>query len=126
MRRAAALLCLVLLPACAIVRTEVGTRVPGIDGLEVGVTTREQVLAQLGPPRLVRRQFDGELYTWRTWRGRSRSITILPIFVRLFFWEDARLLRDDVTLLFDGEGVLRAVGRRLETAEAEAGSDGVD
>ncbi len=126
MRLAAALLCLALLPACAIVRIQVGTQVPGIEGLEVGVTTREQALAQLGPPRLVRRQFDGELYTWRTLRGRSRSIAILPIFVRLFFWEDARMLRDDVTLLFNREGVLLAVGRRLETAEREAGSDAVD
>jgi outer membrane protein assembly factor BamE (lipoprotein component of BamABCDE complex) len=121
-----ALACLLLLPACAIVHSEIGTAVPEVDGLQVGVTTREQALAALGPPRLVRRQFDGELYTWRTLRGDSRSITVLPVFVRLFYWQDARLLRDDVTLMFDEGGVLRAVGRRLETAEADAAGDGVD
>jgi hypothetical protein len=118
-RLAALALALVLLPGCAIVRTEIGAPVPDIYGLEVGVTTREQALARLGPPRLVRRQFDGELYTWRALRGHLRSVTILPILVRLFYWEDSSLLRDDVTLLFDERGVLRAVGRRLETAEKE-------
>jgi hypothetical protein len=113
-------LCGVLLWGCAIVHTEVGTAVPPIDGLEVGVTTREQALDRLGPPRLVRAQLDGELYTWRTLRGRRRSLTVLPVFVRLFYWESSRLLRDDVTLLFDDQGVLAAIGRRLETAEAES------
>lgn len=126
MRRAALPICALLLCACAIVRTEVGAGVPAIDGLEVGVTTREQVLERLGPPRLVRRQFDGELYTWRALRGHSRSVTILPVLVRVFYWEDARVLRDDVTLLFDESGVLRAVGQRLETTQdprPDAGPD---
>jgi len=116
-RLATALLCVALLPACAIVRTEVGAELPEIDALEVGVTTREQALSRLGPPHIVRQQFDGELYTWRALRGLNRSITILPIFVRAFYWEDSRLLRDDITLLFDEQGVLRAIGQRLETAE---------
>ncbi len=118
MRLGVALVCLVLLPACEIVRTQVGTEVPGIEGLAVGVTTREQALERLGPPRIVRRQFGGELYTWRMQRGYSRSIAILPVFLRLFFWQDARLLQDDVTLLFDDDGVLLAVGRRLESEES--------
>ena len=115
--RLVALLALLLLPACEIVRVQVGTEVPAIDGLEVGVTTREQALERMGPPHIVRRQFGGELYTWRAQRRSSRSITILPIFFKIFFWEDARLLQDDVTLLFDDEGMLQAVGRRLETEE---------
>ena len=76
----------------------------------------------MGPPRVVRRQFGGELYTWRMQRRASRSITILPIFVRLFSWHDSRLLQDDVTLLFDDDGLLLAVGRRLETEEEDAAS----
>ncbi len=42
---------------------------------------------------------------------------MLPIFVRLFFWEETRLFRDEVALLFDREGILRGIGRRLETGE---------
>ena len=50
--RLVALLALLLLPACEIVRVQVGTEVPAIDGLEVGVTTREQALARMGPPHI--------------------------------------------------------------------------
>lgn len=117
MRRVAVALLATTLTACALTYTRVGAEVPDGDGLEVGRTTREQALAQLGPPRLVRRQFDGELYVWRRQRGQSRSITILPIFVRAFHWEDSRLLRDELVLLFDPDGVLRAVGHRAETQE---------
>ena len=108
---------LLCLPACALTYTEVGRSLPDAQDLEVGVTTRSEALTTLGPPHLIRRQFDGELHTWRTLRGRERSITLLPILVRIFFWEDSRLLRDDLTLLFDHAGVLRAIGERIETGD---------
>ena len=117
MRLPVTLLVGMLLSGCAITHLEVGTWLPPIHELEVGATTREQALALLGPPRLVRRQFDGELYTWRILRGETRSIAILPVFVRLFFWQESQLLRDDVALLFDRSGVLRAVGVRRESQD---------
>ncbi len=114
-RRLAVVLLAAALGGCALSYTRVGADVPDGSDLEVGWTTREQALTQLGPPRIVQRQYDGELYVWRHVRGQSRSITILPIFVRAFHWEDSRLLRDDLALFFGPDGVLRAVGQRSET-----------
>lgn len=112
------LLALALLSGCSLTYTEVGVRVPDPDGLVIGLSTKPQVLEALGPPRLVRRQFDGELYTWRRTKTRRRSLKILPIYVRAFFYADGESRRDELSLLFDREGVLRGIGRRLETEES--------
>ena len=107
-----------LLCGCSLSYTEIGIPVPEADGLEIGRTTKSHVLEALGPPRLVRRQFDGELYTWRRTKGRRRSLEILPIFVKAFFYSDGESRRDELSLLFDHEGVLQGIGRRLETEES--------
>ncbi len=117
MRRLAAVAVAALLSGCSLVYTEVGVPVPAGDGLEVGRTTKAEALEALGPPRLVRRQFDGELYTWRRTKSRRRSLTLIPIYVRAFHYSDAESQRDDLSLLFDRDGVLRGIGRRLETEE---------
>ena len=70
-----------------------------------------------GPGTAACRQFDGDLYTWRRTKSRRRSLTLLPIYVRAFHYSDGESHRDDLSLLFDEEGVLRGVGRRLETEE---------
>jgi hypothetical protein len=116
-KRIASIIALGLLCGCALTYTEIGTRVPETQGLEIGRSTKPDVLEALGPPRLVRRQFDGELYTWRRTKSRTRSLTILPIYVRAFFYSDGESRRDELSLLFDREGVLRGIGRRLETEE---------
>ncbi len=111
------------LAACTLSYTRVGTEVPDTEDLEIGISQREDVLERLGAPLYVRRQFDGELYVWRRLQGRSRSVRILPIFLQIFFWEDSRLLRDDVALLFDRDGTLQGIGRRIETDEVEVPED---
>jgi hypothetical protein len=107
-----------LLSGCSLTYTEIGIPVPEADGLEIGRTTKPQALEALGPPRLVRRQFDGELYTWRRTKSRRRSLAILPVFVKAFFYSDGESRRDELSLLFDREGVLQGIGRRLETEES--------
>jgi len=111
------------LAACTLTYTRVGTEVPDTEDLEIGVSQREDVLERLGAPLYVRRQFDGELYVWRRLQGRSRSVQILPVLLQIFFWEDSRLLRDDVALLFDRDGTLQGIGRRIETDEVEVQED---
>lgn len=111
------------LAACTLSYTRVGTEVPDTEDLEIGISQREDVLERLGAPLYVRRQFDGELYVWRRLQGRSQSVQILPVFLQLFSWEDSRLLRDDVALLFDRDGTLQGIGRRIETDEVEVPED---
>jgi hypothetical protein len=107
-----------LLCGCSLTYREVGVPVPEVEGLEIGRSTKSDVLETLGPPRLVRRQFDGELYTWRRTKGRERSLVVLPVFVKAFSFSDGQSRRDELSLLFDREGVLRGIGRRLETEES--------
>ena len=118
MKWIASVIVLGLLSGCSFTYAEIGIPVPEATGLEIGRSTKPDVLEALGPPRLVHRQFDGELYTWRRTKKRTRSLTILPIYVRAFFYSDGDSRRDDLSLLFDREGVLRGIGRRLETEEA--------
>ena len=118
MKRIAWIVALGLLSGCSLTYAEIGIPVPEADGLEIGRSTKPDVLEALGPPRLVRRQFDGELYTWRRTKGRRRSLAILPVFVKAFSFTEGESRRDELSLLFDREGVLRGVGRRLETEES--------
>ncbi len=117
MKRVASLLLLGLLSGCSLAYVEVGVPVPEATGLEIGRSTKTDVLEALGPPRLVRRQFDGDLYTWRRTKKRKRSLTIFPYAVKAFSYSDSDSRRDDLSLLFDREGILRGIGRRLETEE---------
>ena len=106
-----------LCSGCALTYFEVGVPVPDPAGLEIGRTTVTEVLELYGPPRLIRRQFDGELYSWRRLKGAQRSLTLLPAYVRAFHYSRAESLRDDLSLLFDREGVLQGIGLRLESAD---------
>jgi outer membrane protein assembly factor BamE (lipoprotein component of BamABCDE complex) len=116
-KRVASVIALGLLCGCTLSYTEIGIRVPETDGLEIGRSTKPEVLEALGAPHLVRRQFDGELYTWRRTKNRRRSLILLPVYVRAFYYSDGESRRDELSLLFDREGVLRGIGRRLETEE---------
>jgi hypothetical protein len=117
MRRSAALVALLWLSGCTWTYTETGIPLPQREMLAIGRTTKPEALAVLGPPHLVRRQFDGDLYTWRRTTGRERSLTLLPVYVKLFHYSNGESRRDDLSLLFDREGILRGAGRRLETEE---------
>lgn len=117
MTRFAGLLCVALLSGCAFTNSEIGVPLPSAAGLVVGTTTKPEALAALGPPRLVRRQFDGDLYTWRQTKSRTRSITLFPMYVKAFFYSSGESRRDDLSLFFDREGILRGVGLRRESDE---------
>ena len=53
----------------------------------------------------------------RRLEGRQRSLTLLPAYVRAFHYSKAETLRDDLSLLFDRDGVLQGIGIRLESAD---------
>jgi hypothetical protein len=72
-KRFASVIALGLLCGCTLSYTEIGIRVPETEGLEIGRSTKPEVLEALGAPHLVRRQFDGELYTWRRTKPRRSS-----------------------------------------------------
>ena len=101
----------------ALAASELLLPVPPTEGLNIGRTTKAQALALLGPPRIIHRQFDGDLYVWRRTKSRKRSLTLLPVYVRAFHYSNGVSKRDDLSLLFDREGVLQGVGLRLENRD---------
>ena len=113
-RRLCLLAALPLVASCSWRTVRVGAPLPDARALEVGVTTREDALLALGPPRLIRRQFDGELYTWRYVESKTKTLDIIPYPISVFFYSDGEMREDDLTLMFGTDGVLRAVGIRHE------------
>lgn len=111
-RAAALIVALLLNVGCAFNHTEVGAPLPSASGLVVGQTTKPEALARLGAPVLVQRQFDGDLYTWRRTVTNRRSITILPVYVKAFYYSSGESRSDALSLFFDANGILRGVGRR--------------
>lgn len=103
------------LAGCAFTTTEVGRPIQGPEGLAVGFTTKAEALAKLGAPTLVQRQFDGDLYTWRRTLATRRSVTILPVYVKAFYYSSGESRRDALSLFFDAQGVLQGVGLRRES-----------
>jgi hypothetical protein len=96
-------------PGCYITTTLEGQPVPDATALQVGRTTKAEALEALGPPLSVRRQFDGDLLTWRRTAGRFetlRIIPLIPLYERTWGVSDADIL----TLLFDRQGVLAGAG----------------
>ncbi|MGQ0553900.1 MAG: hypothetical protein ACT4PU_11860 [Planctomycetota bacterium] len=104
------------LPACYLTHQTSGRDVPTSVGLVVGRTTKAEALALLGPPVSVRRQTDGEIFLYRQdeLRGsRLLLVPLLPIYERSIGSQRSDLLM----LLFDGAGLLAAVGEQRGLAE---------
>lgn len=99
-------------PGCRITRFEAGRVVPDTGALQVGVSTKADVMAALGPPLEVRRQFDGDLFIYRRVLSQSRQLLLFPL---LPFYADQRgsSRSEQVTLLFDERGLLAGVGRHV-------------
>ena len=113
--RFASWLLLLFTASCAWTHVRIGVRLPDASSMQIGVSTKADVLRVLGPPPVMRRQFDGELYTWRYTESYQESVKLLPVLVSLFFYSDGELLEDDLTMFFDRQGVLQAMGVRHET-----------
>lgn len=115
MSRALLLLAALALPACAIRDSRSGGLPPDASALVVGRTTKAEALALLGPPHVVRRQFDGDLLVWRADRAHSERLLLVP-FVPLYEDFEGEARTDLLALLFDRSGVLAGVGQRRDGA----------
>ncbi len=103
------LLALPAAPACSIRDTRSGGLPAGTAGLQVGRTTKAEALALLGPPHVVRRQFDGDLLVWRADRAHVERLLLVP-YVPLYETVDGASRTELLALLFDRDGVLAGVG----------------
>lgn len=111
-RALGAVLAALLLPGCFIGTYAAGPELPDDPGpLVVGQTTKADALAWLGPPHVVRRQFDGDLLVWRRRESRTESLLLIP-FVPIYRRTDGAAQDDMIALLFDPNGVLAGIAGR--------------
>jgi outer membrane protein assembly factor BamE (lipoprotein component of BamABCDE complex) len=113
---------------CTIQHYYIGSKLPteGMDGtIHVGVTTKAQVLAQLGAPDELRRQFDGDVFVYRYMRMNSSQIKIEePIrSTDLYVYKRVDEKSDRVVVLFDRAGLVSGVGVRMGTPELDADAE---
>jgi hypothetical protein len=115
-------LALLLFGACTIERVSVGSPIAGepAEWLVAGRTTKPEVLARYGPPDLIARQLDGDLFVWRYLRRNTATFTLEePVITNLMLFEYTRSDEKDdrLTVLFDAQGVVKAFGLRRGTPE---------
>jgi outer membrane protein assembly factor BamE (lipoprotein component of BamABCDE complex) len=104
------------------VRTSIGSPVredaPSV--LVVGETSKAQVLASFGPPDLIVRQLDGDVFVYRFLRRNTNTFTLEePVFTNFTFFTYTRSTEKDdrLSILFDARGVVSSFGLRRGTAE---------
>jgi hypothetical protein len=123
-RALASLAVLMLASGCIIVRTYVGNELPAIsDGqLIPGVTTKADVLQDLGPPDRLVRQYEGDVFVYAYIR-RNESTFMLeePVFTHLTIlsYTKEQEKSDRMVVLFDRSGIVSGVGFRRGTEQLD-------
>lgn len=122
LRACTSALALALLGACTIERVSVGSPIAGepAEWLVAGRTTKPEVLARYGPPDLIARQLDGDLFVWRYLRRNTATFTLEePVVTNLTLFEYTRSDEKDdrLSVLFDAQGLVKAFGMRRGTQE---------
>lgn len=116
---AAALLVILLVSGCTIGRIYRGAPLPADPSLIVeGESTKADVLRLLGPPDQIAHQTDGDAFVYRYERQNVSSIRLEePAITGLMVFSFRRQFnrRDQLVVLFDFGGVVRAVALERET-----------
>lgn len=101
---------LLISASCTVARQTIGRQLPAaLDDLQIGISTKADALALLGPPASVRRQFDGDLLFYRRDVVNSWGILLVPLLPIYSHWE-GEASSDILALLFDHRGVLAGIG----------------
>lgn len=115
----------VLLPlvaGCTIRRATLGSpvRIEEASALVAGEATKAEVLARLGPPDGIVRQFDGDIFVYRRVRRNTATFRISePVVTNLeiFEWTRSEQRHDSIVILFDPDGMVKQVGAARGTDE---------
>jgi hypothetical protein len=107
---------------CTLRRDYLGSpvRLDGTQAIVAGLTTKGEVLSQLGPPDGIVRQFDGDIFVYRYVRRNTATFRIEePVFTNLeiFSWTRSEQRHDSIVVLFDEEGIVQQVGAAEGTEE---------
>lgn len=110
--------------ACTIERTYVGNELNTVpDGrVEVGRTSKAEILELFGPPDRILRQYEGDVFVYAYIRRNSTTFALEdPTFTNLmiFTYQKTQEKSDRLVVLFDRAGVLSGIGFRRGTEQLE-------
>jgi outer membrane protein assembly factor BamE (lipoprotein component of BamABCDE complex) len=110
---------------CSIGRIYVGSEIKEEPEkkIQIGSTTKGQILEVFGPPARVQKQFDGDIFIYAYLRKNSTKFAIEePYITNITFFTYTRTQekKDALVILFDKEGVVKNYGFQKGTLELTA------
>ena len=115
-------LLMILTCSCSIGRVYVGSEIRNDpkERIQIGSTTKGDILENFGPPDRIQKQYDGDIFVYAFLRKNSSMLTIEePIITNFTLFQYTRLQqkRDGLVILFNKEGVVKNYGYQKGTKE---------
>ncbi len=107
---------------CSIGRVYVGSEIKPDprESIQVGLTTKSQILETFGPPDRIQKQYDGDIFVYAYLRKNSTKLTLEEPYLTnltLFQYSKVQQKKDALVILFDKEGVVKNYGYQKGTQE---------
>jgi outer membrane protein assembly factor BamE (lipoprotein component of BamABCDE complex) len=107
---------------CSIGRTYIGSEIRGDpkEKIQIGLTSKSDVLSIFGPPERITSQFDGDIFVYAYYRKNSSKFVIEePYFTKLtiFTYTKVQEKRDHLVILFDKDGMVKNYGYQKGISE---------
>jgi len=115
-------LLLTLACGCSIGRVYMGSEVRADpkEKIRIGSTTKGEILETFGPPNLIQKQYDGDIFVYAYLRKNSSKLKIEePYLTKFVIFQYIRIQqkRDGLVILFDKDGVVKNYGFNKGTTE---------
>jgi outer membrane protein assembly factor BamE (lipoprotein component of BamABCDE complex) len=115
-------LLMILTWGCTIGRVYIGSelRSDPKEKIQLGLTTKSDILSIFGPPDRITHQYDGDIFVYAYYRKNSSKFVIEePYFTNwtLFSYTRIQDKRDHLVILFDKNGVVKNYGYQRGTEE---------
>jgi len=88
--------------------------------IRIGSTTKGEILETFGPPNLIQKQYDGDIFVYAYLRKNSSKLKIEePYLTKFVIFQYIRIQqkRDGLVILFDKDGVVKNYGFNKGTTE---------
>lgn len=107
---------------CSIGRTYIGSEIRSDprEKIQIGLTSKSDVLSIFGPPERITSQFDGDIFVYAYYRKNSSKFIIKePYFSdwTLFSYTRIQEKKDHLVILFDKDGVVKNYAYQKGTPE---------
>jgi outer membrane protein assembly factor BamE (lipoprotein component of BamABCDE complex) len=88
--------------------------------IEIGSTTKSEILESFGPPDKIQKQYDGDIFVYAYLRKNSSTLLLgVPYSARLsvFKYTKVQQKKDGLVILFDNDDVVKDYGFQRGTQE---------